>query len=42
VTEGRDWSDARRDADARRVMTKALIEDYWRAWRRAVQEENAV
>ena len=41
VTEGRDWSDARRDADARRVMTKALIEDYWRAWRRAVQEETS-
>jgi len=39
ATEGRDWSDARRDADARRVMTKALIEDYWRAWRRAVRIE---
>ena len=33
ATEGRDeWSLGRRDADARRVMTKALIEDFWKAW----------
>ncbi len=34
ATEGRDgWSLGRRDADARRVMTKALIEDFWKAWK---------
>lgn len=33
ATEGREgWSLGRRDADARRVMTKALIEDFWKAW----------
>lgn len=33
-TLGREgWSDARRDNDARRIMTKALIEDLWRVWR---------
>ena len=29
-----DWTPARRDNDARRVMTKALIEDLWKAWRK--------
>ena len=34
ATEGREgWSLGRRDADARRVMTKALIEDFWKAWK---------
>lgn len=32
-TEGREWTGGRRENDARRVMTKALIEDYWRVWR---------
>ena len=32
-TETRGWSDAHRDNDARRVMTKALVEDLWRVWR---------
>jgi len=32
ATEGREWPPARRDADARRIMTKALVEDLWRAW----------
>lgn len=32
-TEGREWSLARRDKDARRIMTKALTEDLWRVWR---------
>lgn len=33
-TEGRDgWSAARRENDARRVMTKQLIEDLWNAWK---------
>lgn len=32
-TETREgWSAGRRDNDARRVMTKALIEDVWRVW----------
>ena len=32
-TLGREgWSDKRRDDDARRIMTKALIERLWRAW----------
>lgn len=29
------WSPKHRDNDARRVMTKALIEDFWKAWRLA-------
>ncbi len=34
ATEGREgWSNARRDNDARRIMTKVLIEDLWKAWR---------
>lgn len=32
-TDGREWTGGRRENDARRVMTKALIEDYWRVWR---------
>lgn len=32
-TEGREWSGGRRENDARRIMAKALIEDYWRVWR---------
>lgn len=32
ATEGREWPPARRDADARRIMTKALVEDLWRVW----------
>ena len=34
---------ARRDNDARRVMTKALIEDFWKAWRLdvAMDDNNA-
>lgn len=28
-----DWTPAHRDNDARRVMTKALVEDLWKAWR---------
>ena len=31
-TADRDWYPKRRDADARRIMTKALIEDLWRVW----------
>jgi len=27
------WTLGRRDNDARRIMTKALIEDFWKAWR---------
>ncbi len=33
ATEGRDWTLGHRDADARRVMTKALVEHLWRAWK---------
>lgn len=29
----REWHGFRKEADARRIMTKALIEDYWRVWR---------
>lgn len=32
ATDGRDWPPARRDADARRIMSKAMIEDLWRVW----------
>lgn len=32
-TETREWTPKHRDNDARRVMTKALIEDLWRVWR---------
>ena len=33
-TETREgWTPAHRDNDARRIMTKALIEDLWKAWR---------
>lgn len=33
-TEGREgWTPAHRDADARRIMFKALVEDLWRVWR---------
>jgi hypothetical protein len=33
-TETREgWTPAHRDNDARRVMTKALVEDLWKAWR---------
>lgn len=33
-TVNRDgWTPSRRDNDARRIMTKALIEDLWRVWR---------
>lgn len=31
-TDGREWTPARRDADARRIMTKAVVEDLWRVW----------
>lgn len=31
-TETREWTPKRRDNDARRIMTKALIEDLWRVW----------
>ena len=32
-TEGREgWTSKRRDNDARRIMTKALVEDIWRVW----------
>lgn len=27
-----DWTKAHSDNDARRIMTKALVEDLWRAW----------
>ena len=34
ATAGREgWTDAHRDADARRIMTKAFIEGLWKAWR---------
>jgi hypothetical protein len=33
-TETRGWSLGHRHNDARRVMTKALVEDLWKAWRR--------
>lgn len=32
-TETREWTLGHRHNDARRVMTKALIEDLWKAWR---------
>lgn len=32
ATADREWVPARRDADARRIMTKAVIEDLWRVW----------
>ena len=32
-TKLRNWSHARQHNDALRIMTKALIEDYWRVWR---------
>lgn len=31
-TATRGWTPAHRDSDARRIMTKALIEDLWRVW----------
>lgn len=31
-TATRDWKPKHRDADARRIMWKALIEDLWRVW----------
>lgn len=34
-TATREWTLAHREQDARRVMTKALVEDLWKAWRRA-------
>jgi hypothetical protein len=34
-TEGREWTPAHRHNDALRIMTKALIEDLWKAWRAA-------
>lgn len=34
-TETREWTMGRRDNDARRVMTKVLLEDLWRVWRGA-------
>lgn len=27
------WNGMRKEADARRIMCKALVEDYWRVWR---------
>lgn len=33
-TEGREWTPKHRDNDARRIMTKQLVEDLWREWRR--------
>jgi hypothetical protein len=32
-TETREWTPKHRDNDARRVMTKALMENLWRVWR---------
>ena len=32
-TSERDWNGGRKEADARRIMTKALLGDYWRVWR---------
>lgn len=29
-----DWEGGHRDADARRIMTKALLENLWKEWRR--------
>ena len=34
-TETREWTPGHRHNDARRVMTKALIENLWKAWRTA-------
>jgi hypothetical protein len=34
-TDRNKWTDKRRDNDARRVMTKALLKDVWREWHRA-------
>ena len=34
ATEDRDWTPGHRDADARRVMTKALVRHLWQEWRR--------
>lgn len=31
-TEGREWTPKHRDNDARRIMTKFLIENLWRVW----------
>jgi hypothetical protein len=33
TAEREGWTDARRQADARRIMTKAVIADLWRQWR---------
>jgi len=42
-TETREgWTPAHRDNDARRVMTKVLIEDLWKAWRQDVRPVSAV
>lgn len=32
-----DWTPAHSDADARRIMLKALVEDLWRWWREAAK-----
>lgn len=32
-TASREWNGLRKEADARRIMSKALVEDYWRVWR---------
>ncbi|WP_216839240.1 hypothetical protein [Falsiroseomonas tokyonensis] len=34
-TEAREWTPKHRDNDARRIMTKQLVEDLWREWRKA-------
>lgn len=31
-TRTREWTPAHREADARRVMTKILVEDLWKSW----------
>lgn len=36
-TETREWTLGHRHNDARRVMSKALIADLWREWRRAAE-----
>lgn len=33
ATADREWNGHRREADARRIMTKQFIEDLWKAWR---------
>jgi hypothetical protein len=34
----RDWTPGHADNDARRIMTKEMIKDLWRAWREAIQQ----